>query len=761
MLEEDHSYTIVIGPPVVATTGLPNGFLGTPYSATLSVGGATGAVTWSLNTIGHPALSWLSVSVDGVLSGTPIAYQTTPPFTVTATDSLNQVASRSLSIFVSGPLDMTPLREGIVLEGPSSINFVGGNGTRTATLTGGSLPPGLTLNANGTWIGTPTRHGTYNFTLELRDCQSGSCGSPTMLTKNIQWQVSAKDQQGAQGPDGTVSFGGASGRQIAQVFTVGAQGALTGISLSQLTCSIHANPADDRDSAADQHRHPGRNHDCVRHLDLQPVCDSNESASPGGHRREAGVRAELTAGVHLTNTFAGDAYNAGDAYSLVPPGNWVSLFSASGRRDVPSFRTLIHPGMPVTYHNGSRNSASATLLGNGKVLIAGGVLAAELYDPALAQTQTPASAGNMVVQRQGHTATLLTNGTVVMIGGRNAAVIGSPKVASAEIYTSGSGFAATTGGMTTARDNHRAARYTDPNDGREKILVTGGTNSSGATLNTTEIYDTVTKSFSTGPTMLTGRQSHAAVTLGNGKILLAGGHTSGGSAHAELYNPATNTFAATPNMVVSNRGNVSATLLTDGNVLITGGQSGDVREEAEVYNAAGNTFSSTASPMLSKRMQHSTTLLGDGSVLIVGGYAEQPQASYSLPLATMERYLPGTNSFVSAGAMETRRERTAVVTTAASRVLIAGGTSQSWMSANTAEIYDQTTSPYFTPTTPPNGTPGTPYAHVYNGQGGTGGPVHLRLRGPGAAGSLLQPRRNDCRHADHDGPLPVRHRRHR
>ena len=866
LLSESRSYTIIVGPPVIAPSGLTNPTVNTPYSFQVFAGGATGAVTWALNTNGHPALSWLSISSTGVLSGTPTTYGTSPSFTVTATDSaaIPQIASRNYTVNVIGPLDMTPLREGIVLEGPSSISFVGGNGTRTATLTGGSLPPGLTLNANGTWTGTPTRHGTYNFTLELRDCQSGSCGSPTMVTKNISWQISAKDQQGAQGSDGTVSFGGASGRQIAQVFTVGAHGVLTGVSLSQLTCSIPQTPLTIE----------------IQRLTSTGIPDGTTIASGTSIFNLSAIQTNpqipvvigeklafvLSSPVScdLTNTFTGDAYNAGDAYSLVPPGNWVSLFSASSRRDVPSFRTLIHPGMPVTYHNGSRNSASATLLDNGKVLIAGGVLAAELYDPALAQTQTPASAGNMVVQRQGHTATLLTNGTVVMIGGRNAAVSGSPKVASAEIYTPGSGFANVTGInpiMAVARDNHRAARYTDPNDGREKILVTGGSNSSGATLNTTEIYDTVTKSFSTGPVMLTGRQSHAAVTLGNGKILLAGGYTSGGSAHAELYNPVTNTFAATPNMVVSNRGNVSATLLADGNVLITGGQNGDIREEAEVYNVAGNTFSSTASPMLSKRMQHSTTLLGDGSVLIVGGYAEQPQANYSLPLATMERYVPGTNSFVSAGAMETRRERAAVVTnavpvplagkqlridywypaattlmertdavvgsgieaihsqgfhvldvdvsdgniyidflqphffvstsfngfrfadytgtigaftsvtlspatnmvgldasrisftadeilinwqglsfdantivsldikTATSKALIAGGTSQSWMSANTAETYDQTTSPYFTPTTPPNGSPGVPYAHVYNGQGGTGGPYTFALVG--------------------------------
>ena len=109
-------FTINVGPPVIVTTTLPGAFLGTLYNATVIAGGTTGAVNWTINFNNNPLLNWLSISNAGVLTGIPPAAGSTPPFTVTATDSLNQVASRSLSLFVSGPLDVEPLREGIVLE---------------------------------------------------------------------------------------------------------------------------------------------------------------------------------------------------------------------------------------------------------------------------------------------------------------------------------------------------------------------------------------------------------------------------------------------------------------------------------------------------------------------------------------------------------------------------------------------------------------------------------------------------------------------
>ena len=117
--------------------------------------------------------------------------------------------------------------------------------------------------------------------------------------------------------------------------------------------------------------------------------------------------------------------------------------------------------------------------------------------------------------------------------------------------------------------------------------------------------------------------------------------------------------------------------------------------------------------MLSRRSIHTATTLADGSVLIAGGYDEVNASSYILPLGSMERFLPASNTFVPAGGMATRRAFHAAAALQDGRVLLAGGSSQSWMSGNTVELYDPLHRAGAEPgRICPTLMPGSPYAPV-------------------------------------------------
>jgi hypothetical protein len=89
-----------------------------------------------------------------------------------------------------------------------------------------------------------------------------------------------------------------------------------------------------------------------------------------------------------------------------------------------------------------RRGSSATLLGTGSVLVAGGFTGLEqnpattssamLYDPG---TNTWTATGSMEIGRAGHTATLLKNGQVLIAGGENFVNHVATFLASAELYT--------------------------------------------------------------------------------------------------------------------------------------------------------------------------------------------------------------------------------------------------------------------------------------------------------------------------------------
>jgi len=262
----------------------------------------------------------------------------------------------------------------------------------------------------------------------------------------------------------------------------------------------------------------------------------------------------------------------------------------------------------------TRFSHTATLLANGKVLITGGHDAsAELYDPS---SGTFAATGSMSVGRNSQTATLLASGKVLIAGGQ---AVGGGALATAELYDPNSGTFTATGTMAAARGLHTATLLANG-----KVLIAGGSNFAGATLATTELYDPVTGSFTASNSMASPRIFHTATLLSNGNVLVTGGMAitfNGVSlSSAEVYNVVAGSFSATGPMVTA-RDSHFAVLLANGTVLVAGGSFGSNGGfTAELYNTGSGTFTETGGMETGRALAAAVLLpLPDGRVFVSGG----------------------------------------------------------------------------------------------------------------------------------------------
>ena len=287
---------------------------------------------------------------------------------------------------------------------------------------------------------------------------------------------------------------------------------------------------------------------------------------------------------------------------------------------------------------------TATLMPNGKVLLAGGFVnsvwdyggstssnGAGLYDLATGQFSVT---GNMMASRGDHTATLLANGKILIAGGADLGPTGTG-FASAELYDPGTASFTQTGSMVVGRLLHTATLLQNG-----KVLIVGGALTSASDpVTTAEVYDPATGIFTLTGAMATARERHTATLLADGTVLIVGGTTFTGTgnlhptATAEIYDPTTGLFSATGS-VAEARTFHTAALLPNGKVLVAGG--GDENSTAEIFDPATGTFSITGGMEIG-RSGHTATLLPNGSVLVVGG-------GIFAGLATAELYQSGTLS---------------------------------------------------------------------------------------------------------------------
>jgi len=168
-----------LAPPLVMTSSLAEAEAGVPYSRTLSALNGGRPYEWSRVAGALPP--GLSLSGTGVIHGTPTS-SGTYSFTVLVTDTAGATASKSFTLTVAKPVAVstTTLPSGLVGHSyRASVAGTGGIPPYAWSRISGTKPPGLTFSASGVWSGTPTKAGSYSFTVRVTD-KDGKAASRTL-----------------------------------------------------------------------------------------------------------------------------------------------------------------------------------------------------------------------------------------------------------------------------------------------------------------------------------------------------------------------------------------------------------------------------------------------------------------------------------------------------------------------------------------------------------------------------------------------------
>jgi hypothetical protein len=326
-----------------------------------------------------------------------------------------------------------------------------------------------------------------------------------------------------------------------------------------------------------------------------------------------------------------------------------------------------------------RNGSTATLLDNGKVLVAGGfastyTASAELYDPV---TGTFSATGDMTSALGGTSATLLPDGRVLIVGTTDPNNFSVP--ATTELYDPSAG--AFTAGSSTLSISRPLTATLLPNG---KVLITGGVGRiPDAIANyAAELYDPITGVFTSAGKMGRAHSFPSATLLPNGRVLLAESRCAsfpGNPSGNELYDSATGTFTVIADTLSCASVGPTATLLANGQVLIGG----------TVYDPGAGTF--TPGPEV-VHWGFAAPLLTDGTLFMAGGEPLNCAPVFfcedlSIPDANLRD--PATGTFGFTGFMAFPRDYAQATYLPDGTVLISGGVDLALDDPNraTVEIY--------------------------------------------------------------------------
>ena len=189
----------------------------------------------------------------------------------------------------------------------------------------------------------------------------------------------------------------------------------------------------------------------------------------------------------------------------------------------------------------------------------------------------------IVEARSGATAALLSDGRVLIAGGQNGSTISS----TIELFDPALGAFTSAGMMSSPRSQHAMTAIPDG-----RVLIVGGFNGS-IPVASTDIFDSVTGIVSAGPNLSVARFGHSATTLLNGQVVVIGGNNGNANPAQMDATPAemVDLTAATPafttlatNLATPREGHLAILLPNNNNILIVGGTSvGTTIASAELF----------------------------------------------------------------------------------------------------------------------------------------------------------------------------------
>jgi mono/diheme cytochrome c family protein len=326
-------------------------------------------------------------------------------------------------------------------------------------------------------------------------------------------------------------------------------------------------------------------------------------------------------------------------------------------------------------------------LPDGRVLLTGGAYAiwritntVDLFNP---DDNSIAPAAAMSVKRWSHTATALQDGRVLVTGGRTglstnpASSFFGVLLDTAELYDPFTDSWSPTGSMNVAR---RSATQTLLPDGQ--VLICGGGDSvstgSQMPIQSCETYDASTGMFTIVGDMTTPRTAHSVNLLHDGTALITGGSNGQGTGSptnlAEIYDPSDDSFTAVGPSNFPHLAQTGANL-RDGRVLLAASYYGTngITNESEIYDPVSQIFT-PVNPLFKQRIDIGGQPLLDGTILVAGGVATGGFGA--IFHSSSEVYDPATGQWNLSGIMSDGRDEFSGALLRDGRVLVTGGFSR-------------------------------------------------------------------------------------